>query len=118
MPVTLFGIPNCDRCRNARKWLEQQSVAYTFHDLRRDGVDLRMLQRWSAQLPWTDLLNNRSRTWRELPPAARQDIDEQRALQLMLEHPTLLRRPLFETRDKVSVGFDASRKREILDQIK
>ena len=118
MSLTLFGIPNCDRCRDARKWLAQEGIAFDFHDLRKDGLDQRMLKRWCRHLSWSELLNNRSRTWRDLPASERQDLDEKRALALLQAYPTLVRRPLFETPGGVSVGFNAARKAEILQQIK
>lgn len=112
--VTIYGIPNCDTCRKARKWLDKNSVEYRFHDLRADGLDEKMLERWIARVEWQKLLNTRSTSWRSIPESARQDLDQSKALQLMREHPTLVKRPVLELANQVAVGFNEKRYREIL----
>ena len=107
--LTIYGIPNCDSCRKARKWLEANGTDYRFHDLRQDGVDATMLERWSAAVGWRALLNTRSTTWRALPDADKQDVGESRAIRLMADHPTLVKRPVVEIGEKIQVGFDSER---------
>lgn len=106
--LTLYGIPNCDSCRNARKFLEQAGIEFRFHDLRKDGTDKQMLERWLRQVDWKKLLNSRSATWRGLPESDRADVDQEKALALMLEHPTLVKRPVLEHGRQVVVGFSKS----------
>ncbi len=103
--LTIFGIPSCDSCRKARKWLDTKDVAYHFHDIRADGVDRKMLDRWLAAVSWKSLLNTRSTTWRALNDADKADVDQDRAVQLMLAHPTLIKRPVAEAGGSVIVGF-------------
>ena len=103
--LTLYGIPNCDSCRKARKWLDQQNVAHRFHDLRADGVDRGMLERWLSDMDWRALLNMRSATWRGLDDEDKADVDADRAIELMLAHPTLIKRPVVEAGDTVLTGF-------------
>ena len=105
--LTLYGIPNCDTCKKSRKWLDANSVEYRFHDLRVDGLDKSMLARWARQVAWQKLLNTRSTTWRGIEEHEKQDMNEKRALALMLEHPTLVKRPVIEDGNQVIVGFSA-----------
>lgn len=110
--LTLYGIPNCDSCRKARKVLDNAGTDYRFHDLRVDGVSSEMLDRWLSSIDWQALLNTRSATWRGLDEAARTGVDEDRARKLMLAHPTLIKRPVAESGKIVKVGFSADLYRE------
>ena len=101
----VYGIPNCDSCRKARRWLDNHGQDYRFHDVRADGLDERLVNDWFARSDWTRLLNRRSTTWRSLPETQRSDLDEARAAALILEHPTLLRRPLLDDGGPLTVGF-------------
>lgn len=101
----LYGIKNCDTVRKARKWLEAHDVPFTFHDFRRDGLDEATLRDWAEAVDWETLLNRRGTTWRKLPEAQRDDIDERKAIQLMLDNPTLIKRPVLVDADWVHVGF-------------
>ncbi len=103
--LTIHGIPNCDTCKKARKWLQTNSVEHLFRDLRGDGLDKAMLARWVKHAGWRKLLNTRSTTWRGIPEGDRQDMNEQKALDLMLTHPTLVKRPVLETKSVVLIGF-------------
>ena len=103
--LTIYGIPNCDTCKKARKWLEANSVEHQFHDLRVDGLEKTMLDRWAGQVGWQKLLNTRSTTWRGLAESERQEINEKRALGLMLAHPTLIKRPVLESGNEILIGF-------------
>jgi len=107
--VTLYGISNCDTVRKARRWLEANGVDYTFHDLRTDGLDDALLERWMQEPGWERLLNRRSATWRRLPAAQRDVTGPEAARKLMRAHPTLIRRPLLDTGHARVVGFDTDR---------
>lgn len=103
--LTLYGIPNCDSCRKARKWLDQQSKQYRFHDLRADGLDIETLTRWADRTDWQQLLNTRSLTWRKVPQDDREGITMGSAISLMLVQPTLVKRPVLEAEEFVAIGF-------------
>lgn len=103
--LTIYGITNCDTCRKARKWLDQQSVPHQFHDLRVDGLDAETIARWAERTDWQELLNTRSLTWRKVPQADREDITRGSAIALMLEQPTLVKRPVLESAELIVVGF-------------
>ena len=62
--VTLYGIPNCDTVKKARRWLDQHGIEYRFHDFRADGLDGQEVDRWLAALGWETLVNRSSTSWR------------------------------------------------------
>lgn len=103
--LTLYGIPNCDTCRKARRWLEERGIAHRFHDLRRDGLGAAMLRTWADALGWERLLNRQSSTWRQLPEADRTVADREAAIALLARHPTLLKRPLLARDGAYQLGF-------------
>lgn len=114
MTPVLYGIKNCDTVRKARRWLDEHSVEYRFHDFRTDGLDLDRLGAWAAELGWESLINRRGTTWRQLPEVQRTDLDESRALALMLEHPALIKRPVLDLGRQRRIGFDAERYASLL----
>ncbi len=101
----LYGIKNCDTVKKARSWLDDHGVAYRFHDFRNDGLEKQQLIEWSIQLSWEVLLNRRSTTWRQLPDEIKDNLDKAQAIELMLQHPTLIKRPLLEREGGYCVGF-------------
>lgn len=103
--TTLYGIPSCDSCRKARRWLDANQVQYRFHDLRSDGLDAGMVRQWCDELGWEALLNRRSTTWRALQPHQREGIDAAGAQALMLASPTLIKRPVIAHQGNLYVGF-------------
>jgi len=113
--ITLYGIKNCDSVRKARKWLEANRVAFQFHDFRRDGLEASMLQGWVDELGWEKLLNRHSSTWRQLPDDEKTDPDTRKAVALMRQHPTLIKRPLLDNGTKYLVGFDEKSWQELLN---
>jgi arsenate reductase (glutaredoxin) len=107
--ITLYGIKNCDTVKKARAWLDHRGLAYTFHDYRVDGLDPRLLRSWSETLGWETLLNRASTTFRGLPEADKQNLDEQKALALMLAQPSMIKRPVLDAEGRLAVGFKQDR---------
>jgi len=105
--TTLYGIPNCDTVKQARRWLDEHGVEYRFHDFRKDGLTRRQLQDWERQLGWETLLNRRGTSWRSLPDTVRDGIGRSTAIQVMLEQPATIKRPLLEHAGHLQVGFRA-----------
>ena len=103
--ITVYGIKNCDTCRKALKWLEAEGVDHKFHDFRKDGLDPASLSTWVSEAGWEKLLNRRGTTWRNLSDAEKDGVDEAKAEALMVDNPTLIKRPVFETGKSVIVGF-------------
>ena len=103
---TVHGIDNCDTVRRARRWLGDQGIEHGFHDFRRDGLSREQLERWMRHLPWDSVLNRRGTTWRRLDDAARAAVvDQASAIELLLAHPTLVRRPVLESGELLLIGF-------------
>ncbi|WP_299591931.1 ArsC family reductase [uncultured Microbulbifer sp.] len=105
--ITLYGIKNCDTVKKARKWLEQNSVAYTFHDFREDGMNTVPLAEWLAEFGWEQVLNRRSTSWRALSEAQKSDMDNSSAAALADETPTLIKRPVMTKGESTLFGFKA-----------
>ena len=105
--LTVYGIKNCDTCRKALKWLDEQGREYRWHDLRADGLDAATVQDWVAALGTDALVNRRSATWRGLDEARRTAaLTDGEAVAVLLEHPTLIKRPLFASGGAIRVGFN------------
>lgn len=105
--VKMYGIPNCDTIKKARRWLDDHGVAYEFHDYKKAGIDEAMLTAWIGQLGWESLLNKRSTTWRQLDEAAKANLDEKQAIQIMLANPSIIKRPLLDDGKQLHLGFKA-----------
>jgi len=103
--ITLYGIPNCDTVKKARKWLDEHGVDYRFHDFREDGLERRQVKTWLAELGWETLVNRRSTSWKALDAEARDSMDDAAALAAILESPTLIKRPLLDTGGERHTGF-------------
>jgi arsenate reductase len=104
-PITLYGIKNCDTMKKARTWLAAEGIDYTFHDYKAQGIDESLLQRWVKDVGWETLLNRAGTTFRKLPDSAKAGIDEAKAIALMLEHPSMIKRPVLDAGGKLIVGF-------------
>ncbi|MDE0649531.1 MAG: arsenate reductase [Gammaproteobacteria bacterium] len=101
--LTVYGLKSCDACRKARKALADRG--HRFHDLREDGLDAAMLDRWIGAVGWEARLNRRSTTWRALDEAEKAELDAGRARGLMLAHPALVKRPVIDDGGAVRVGL-------------
>jgi arsenate reductase (glutaredoxin) len=108
MAMTLYGISNCDTVKKARAWLAERDVACAFHDFRKAGVPADRLDAWLRAAGWEKLLNRRGTTWRKLGPEDQLRAgNEVGARELMLAHPSLIRRPVVEWPDgAITAGFD------------
>lgn len=104
-PITIYGIKACDTMKKARTWLEGHGVAYGFHDYKTQGIDRARLEGWAKAVGWETLLNRSGTTFRKLPDAARADLDAAKAIGLMLDQPSMIKRPVLETEAGLLVGF-------------
>ncbi len=105
MPVTVYGIKNCDTMKKARAWLDGQGVDYAFHDYKTAGIDRARLERWSKSVGWETLLNRAGTTFRKLPDTEKQGLNDRKALSLMLAQPSMIKRPVVELGGRILVGF-------------
>ena len=103
--VRIYGIPNCDTMKKARQWLAEHEIEYEFHDYKKEGVDPKRLRRWIGRVGWETLLNRRGTMWRKLDDAVKEAIDEASAIRIMLETPSIIKRPVMEHGDLLHVGF-------------
>ena len=109
MKTTIYGIRNCDTMKKARAWLEAHGVDYDFHDYKSDGIDRATLEKWAKTVGWEVLLNRAGTTFRKLPDDAKQNIDERKAIKLMLEQPSMIKRPVIERGNSLLIGFSEER---------
>ena len=105
MPITIYGIKNCDTMKKARAWLESKGIAYDFHDYKTAGIDRTTLEGWSRQVGWETLLNRAGTTFRKLPDSDKEGLNERKALALMLAQPSMIKRPVLDLGGKLLVGF-------------
>lgn len=105
MTLTLYGIPNCDTVKKARVWLETRGIAYTFHDYKKQGADPVRIAGWVAQAGLDKVLNKAGTTFRKLDDAAKSDLDADKAVALMAEHTSTIKRPIVEYPGGLLVGF-------------
>ncbi|GGZ03043.1 arsenate reductase [Novosphingobium colocasiae] len=105
MTLSFYGIPNCDTVKKARVWLDTQGIAYAFHDYKKEGADPVRLARWVAEAGWEKVLNRAGTTFRKLPEADRADLDEGKAVALMVANPSCIKRPVVEHPGGLLVGF-------------
>lgn len=105
MPITIYGIKNCDTMKKARAWLDKHGVDYSFHDYKAAGIDKDRLARWSKAVGWEILLNRAGTTFRKLPDADKANLTEKKAMALMLAQPSMIKRPVLEAGGKLLVGF-------------
>ncbi|MBL4711424.1 MAG: ArsC family reductase [Gammaproteobacteria bacterium] len=103
--IKMYGIPNCDTIKKARKWLESNDLNYEFHDYKKSGVPEQNLKQWIKQHGWQTLLNKRGTTWRKLDNDIKNNIDEASSIQVMLANPSAIKRPVLENGKKLFIGF-------------
>ena len=106
MPITIYGIKNCDTMKKARAWLDQHAVAYAFHDYKSKGIERAKLEAWAKKAGWETLLNRAGTTFKKLPDKDKANVTEKKAVALMLKLPSMINRPVLELGGgKVLVGF-------------
>ena len=105
MNIEMYGIPNCDTVKKARKWLDANGVDYTFHDYKKEGADAGKLAAWVEEKGWEVLLNKRGTTYRKLDDSDKANIDAVKAVTLMTQNPSMIKRPVVEHTSGLLVGF-------------
>lgn len=105
MTIRFYGIPNCDTVKRARAWLDGRGVAFVFHDYKKEGAEAARLADWCKARGWEAILNRAGTTFRKVPEAEREGLDERRAIALMVAQPSMIRRPIVEHPGGLLVGF-------------
>jgi len=111
--VTLYGISSCDTIRKAKTWLKNQHIEFQFHDYRKQGLEPQLLESMISILGWEVMLNRRGTTWRALPDAVKEQIDEASAIRIMLDNPAIIKRPILATANQLYPGFSDRQYEEI-----
>ena len=107
--IMVYGIPHCDTVKKARLWLASQGVDYQFHDFKKQGVPAEQLALWTQAAGWETLLNRKGTTWRKLDAAAQAAVHDAASAQaLMLAQPSVIKRPVVNWGNRLTVGFDAA----------
>ncbi len=101
----MYGIKNCDTIKKARAWLEAKKVDYAFHDYKAEGIDRARLAKWCDELGWEAVLNRAGTTFRKLPEAQTRNLDKAKAVALMVEQPSMIKRPILDLGAKRVAGF-------------
>lgn len=105
MAVTMFGIPNCDTIKKSRSWLAERGVEYAFHDYKKNGIDADRLANWVDRFGWEKVLNRAGTTFKKLPDAVKVDLDAAKAIAIMVENPSAIKRPVVEYDGGAVIGF-------------
>ena len=105
--MILYGISNCDTVKKAKSWLEENNLDYHFHDFRKQGLESAIIQDWLSQIDWQKLLNKRSTTWRNLDAEVQQSVNAENIIQLLVDNPTLIKRPVLKVNGIINIGFNA-----------
>jgi len=103
--ITLYGIPNCDTVSKARKWLSSNNIEHQFHNFKKDGLEKTTLEYWINQLGWQTILNKRSMSWRNLDDDMKIDIDDDKAMTIILSNLSIIKRPVLDKDGTLCVGF-------------
>jgi Spx/MgsR family transcriptional regulator len=109
LATRIYGIKNCDTMQKAFAWLDQHGVGYEFHDYKKAGVTKAQLAKWCQAAGWETVLNRAGTTFRKLPEAARQNLTQDKAIALMIENPSTIKRPVLETGGTIEIGFKPER---------
>lgn len=113
--IIMYGIPNCDTMKKARRWLEANGIEYDFHDYKKLGVPEKNLKHWIKQTGWEAVLNKRGTTWRKLDDELKNNIDEAAAIQVMLNNPSIIKRPVLESGKLLLIGFNEEQYKRLLE---
>lgn len=105
MSITLYGIKACDTMKKARSWLDEHRVSYAFHDYKVSAIDAASLQKWCDEHGWDKVLNRAGTTFRKLDEADKQDLDQAKAIALMLAQPSMIKRPVLDLGERTLLGF-------------
>ncbi|AOX16451.1 ArsC family reductase [Kozakia baliensis] len=106
---TLYGIKACDTMKKARTWLDAHHIAFQFHDYKSQGISSEKLAEWIAQAGWERVINRAGMTFRKLPEADKQNLNEAKAIDLMLAQPSMIKRPVLEHEGTLTIGFSPER---------
>ncbi|WP_198264053.1 ArsC family reductase [sulfur-oxidizing endosymbiont of Gigantopelta aegis] len=113
--ITLYGIPNCNTVKKAKDWLTENNIEFSFHNFKKDGLDQATLTPWVDTLGWEVLLNKRGTTWRKLPDETKADVDKDKAIAIMLDNTSIIKRPVLAIDNDFYVAFKDEQYQDIFN---
>lgn len=113
MTTTMFGIPNCDTIKKAKKWLEANELDYQFHNYRKDGISEDMVRQFCEQLGWEQVVNKRGTTYRQLTQEQKDSLNQETAIALLVEHSAMIKRPILDVDGTLHIGFKAEQYQQV-----
>lgn len=113
MATTMFGIPNCDTIKKAKKWLEANELDYQFHNYRKDGISEEMVRQFCEQLGWEQVVNKRGTTYRQLTQEQKDSLNQETAISLLVEHSAMIKRPILDVDGTLHIGFKAEQYQQV-----
>ncbi|GAL33015.1 a glutathione-dependent thiol reductase [Vibrio maritimus] len=113
MATTMFGIPNCDTIKKAKKWLEANELDYQFHNYRKDGISEEMVRQFCEQLGWEQVVNKRGTTYRQLTQEQKDNLNQETAIALLVEHSAMIKRPILDVDGTLHIGFKADQYQQV-----
>ena len=112
--VRIYGISNCDTIKKTRTWLQNNAVAYEFHDYRKQGINKQLITEFLKHFDFEELVNRRGTTWRKLSDSQKQSLNKQSAIALMLEQPSIIKRPLLHNKNRWLLGFNEAELKKLV----
>lgn len=116
--IKVYGIKNCDTVKKALQWLADKGIEHCLHDYRVDGLTADFLTQAEAQFGWENLVNKRSTTWRNLDEQVKETLNKTTALQVLMEQPTLIKRPIILQQDIALIGFNEKDYAQLAEKLK
>jgi len=113
--VNIYGIKSCSTMKKATDWLQANEITFEFHDYKKLGIEADTLKGWLAKAPWDQLINKRGTTWRKLSDEDKENIDDDKAIKLMLENTSLIKRPLLAINETIHLGFKSEQYEQIFN---
>ncbi|MDR9826014.1 ArsC family reductase [Vibrio sp. FNV 38] len=113
MSITMYGIPNCDTIKKAKRWLDDKAITFDFHDYRKQGIDQELVTRFCSELGWETVINKRGTTYRQLTEEQKQSLTELSAIELLVSAPAMIKRPILEADGQLHIGFKADQYQSI-----
>jgi len=105
--IEIYGIKNCDTMKKAFRWLDDNKIEYRFHDYKKEGLEISMAKAWIDQLGWESVINKRGTTWRKLDEETKNTMDNEKAIEVIVNHSSMIKRPLLIQNGAIYLGFNA-----------
>jgi arsenate reductase len=106
--MKIYGIKNCDTMKKTLRWFDTNNATYEFVDYKKSPPTEALAKAFLKAHSWEIIVNKRGTTWRKLDEETKDSMDQQKAVALILEHPSIIKRPIIENDGQFFVGYDES----------